>query len=456
MALIFHSSLSKDLSLILNDSNDFNVIIQVGENQNMKEFRAHSIILNARSAYFKGALSNNWITKRDNMIMFSKPNITPKIFEMILIYLYSGELDLTEKKSEDILELLVASDEMLFEELFNSVQDYLIQNRKTWLDQNYVLILNRVHNLDTCMKLQECCVETIYANMEQFVDSKKFLSFNKDALYCLFKYDSIHIKEIIAWNTLIEWGINQISKNHKDYNNENYEDLKIMLEEFIPLIEITKITSEDFYHKVRPYKSIIPINIYEEAMVYYYIEQPKSFDNINIPRIESKIIKSKLANIIVNWIDKKYHGTCRTKMDPVYKFNLVYRGSRDGIDKSFKCEHDDKKKTLVLVKIKQSNKIFGGYSSNGFFSSEKSPESYHNDSFIFTFENNEDTQYMKLGRGPNFQNVYNCDFTGFNFSWNALFGREHNLCVNYYYLCKIVEEIETFTITSAFLERIIS
>ena len=57
MTLIFHSGLSKDFSLILNDADDFNVVVQVGENQNTKDFRAHSVILRARSPYFKRALS---------------------------------------------------------------------------------------------------------------------------------------------------------------------------------------------------------------------------------------------------------------------------------------------------------------------------------------------------------------------------------------------------------------
>jgi hypothetical protein len=80
----FHSNLSDALSSMLNDSDDHNVIIQVGENQNMKEFRAHSNILKVRSPYFKGAFSTGWISKRDNMIEFKKPNINPIIFEMIL------------------------------------------------------------------------------------------------------------------------------------------------------------------------------------------------------------------------------------------------------------------------------------------------------------------------------------------------------------------------------------
>jgi hypothetical protein len=84
MTSIFYSNLSKDFSLILNNSDDYNVIIQVGENQNVKEFHAHSVILRARSPYFKRAFSTKWVTKKNNMIMFNKPNIAPIIFEMIL------------------------------------------------------------------------------------------------------------------------------------------------------------------------------------------------------------------------------------------------------------------------------------------------------------------------------------------------------------------------------------
>jgi len=83
---MFYADLSKDLSLMLNDADDYNVIIHVGENENMKEFRAHSNILRARSPYFKSALSTNWITKKDDMIEFKKPNISPTVFETILKY----------------------------------------------------------------------------------------------------------------------------------------------------------------------------------------------------------------------------------------------------------------------------------------------------------------------------------------------------------------------------------
>ena len=82
----FHSRLSQDLSLMLNDSdaNDYNVIIKAGEHPNIKEFPAHSNILRARSPYFKSALSTTTTINNNNMIEFKKPNINPTAFEMIL------------------------------------------------------------------------------------------------------------------------------------------------------------------------------------------------------------------------------------------------------------------------------------------------------------------------------------------------------------------------------------
>jgi hypothetical protein len=81
---MFHADLSRELSLMLNDADDHDAIIQAGEDQNVKEFRAHSNLLRARSPYFKSALSSNEVTKKNNMIEFKKPNIKPNVFEIIL------------------------------------------------------------------------------------------------------------------------------------------------------------------------------------------------------------------------------------------------------------------------------------------------------------------------------------------------------------------------------------
>lgn len=92
MASKFHSGLSKDLSLMINNSDDHNVIIQVGKN---REFRAHSYILISRSPYFKSAflkkefqttfiVSEDGFITNDNVMKFKIPYINPIVFEIIL------------------------------------------------------------------------------------------------------------------------------------------------------------------------------------------------------------------------------------------------------------------------------------------------------------------------------------------------------------------------------------
>lgn len=83
------SVLSRDLNELFNDHEEQNVVIQVGDEVNYKEFYAHSIILRARCKYFKSGLSCDWVKREGNRIIFKKPNITPEVFEVILKYVFS-------------------------------------------------------------------------------------------------------------------------------------------------------------------------------------------------------------------------------------------------------------------------------------------------------------------------------------------------------------------------------
>ncbi|GBC02512.1 hypothetical protein RclHR1_04660005 [Rhizophagus clarus] len=343
MSSFLYSNLSKDLSLILDDSDDYNVLIQVGENENTKEFRAHSVILRARSPYFKGALSSHWITKKNDMIMFNKPNITPNIFDIILRYIYTG--------SENC-------------------------DRNKW-------------------------------------------------------------------------------------DNEDYEALKGILNKFFPLIRFMGITPNDFNDKIKPYKDIIPKQIYKEIENFYYSNTlPTLTLSPRIGKLDSRIIKPKLAKIIINWIDKKDFFTL------CYKFDLIYRGSIDGINnESFKNKCKGHVESLVLIKVKKSEKIFGEYSSVGFHTTENDDQNYRDyfyhyslDNFNFSFENDEDTQHMKISRVINYDNaMYEHPSVGFVFGVDSLIMTNNNLCVlnrsrNYENNLNTkdvynIEEVETFIVT---------
>src|ERR1051325_5733784 len=104
--------------------------------------------------------------------------------------------------------------------------------------------------------------------------------------------------------------------------------------------------------------------------------------------------------MITNWIEKKDAKDIRNKNDSLYKFDLIYRGSQNGVGTNsfrYQCKNL-REPILVLVRCQNSKKIFGGFTSVGFY--------YHSDydkwidsadSFVFSLEK-DDYQSIKLSR----------------------------------------------------------
>jgi hypothetical protein len=83
MAFIFLYKLSQDFSQLLNDKEECNVTIEVGQEPNRITFTAHSAILRYRSFYFSKELKNTAPSDNNNKIII-KSNISAQIFEIIL------------------------------------------------------------------------------------------------------------------------------------------------------------------------------------------------------------------------------------------------------------------------------------------------------------------------------------------------------------------------------------
>jgi hypothetical protein len=84
MSFDYSQELIDDYEKLLENDKGCDVIIYTGEEENVKEIRAHSLILCIRSQYFRTAFSNEWANKKDGMFILRQPNISPQIFEIIL------------------------------------------------------------------------------------------------------------------------------------------------------------------------------------------------------------------------------------------------------------------------------------------------------------------------------------------------------------------------------------
>ncbi|CAB4397405.1 unnamed protein product [Rhizophagus irregularis] len=98
MTFEFPQEVSGDYEKLLKIEKGHDVIIYAGENENLKEIRAHSLILCARSQYFCAAFYNDWVEKKNGIFIFKKPNIFPQLFEIILRFIYCGKVDITNFK----------------------------------------------------------------------------------------------------------------------------------------------------------------------------------------------------------------------------------------------------------------------------------------------------------------------------------------------------------------------
>src|SRR3954463_9787098 len=84
MSKQFLSKLSQNYIELLEDDEYYDITIEVGEDPNVKIFRAHMNILCYRSPYLRRAMTS--IKKnKDNVLAHIKlPNMSPEVFQVIL------------------------------------------------------------------------------------------------------------------------------------------------------------------------------------------------------------------------------------------------------------------------------------------------------------------------------------------------------------------------------------
>ena len=84
MSKQFFSRLSQNYIEILDDTEHYDITIEVGEDPNVKIFRAHMIILYYRSPFLRRKLASNKKNNDGILAHIKLPNISPEIFQIIL------------------------------------------------------------------------------------------------------------------------------------------------------------------------------------------------------------------------------------------------------------------------------------------------------------------------------------------------------------------------------------
>ncbi|CAB4418883.1 unnamed protein product [Rhizophagus irregularis] len=389
-------TLLRDISNLYDKADDYNVKIQVGEESKMEVFKAHSVILRARSNYFRTAFSSDWAKKEGDFYIFKKPNVSGIIFRIILKYIYTGTIALDATNVENnFIELLIAADEMNLYELVEHLQQHIIDlnhSNNDWIKQNGIKLFNTIlRHKGVFSKLEELCNDIMSQEPKLLIGSNEFWGLDDDALLSIIQRDNLNMKEIVIWENLIKWGIAKNSTLNSDmttWSINEYETLKETLSTFIQHIRFFQMTPQEYYYKVRPLSKLLPKELEEDLNLYYIVPDSTLTTKVLPPRnsniFDSSILTANCFKLISYWIDDGQEVLPNVLENGQYKYNLLLCGSKDGFGvDDFKLKCNNKGATIVIIKLKNSDKIIGGYNpikwsaSNKYLKTDKS--------FIFSF-----------------------------------------------------------------------
>ncbi|GBB89306.1 hypothetical protein RclHR1_00160022 [Rhizophagus clarus] len=431
----FWPDIIKDLKGLLETSGTHDVLIQAGEDSNYLELHAHSLILRGRSQYFRNAFAHNSFEITDEKYIIRRPDITPKSFNNILYYLYIG--DVTLDKDDDgveILNLWLASNELGLHELSNHVQGFFKQYQLHFFKKHPVEMIDMIFSHDLFSYLRDFCLETLCAEPLILIGTDQFKLLSEEVLIQLLKRDDLSLRGISIWDNILLWCFGKNPTLVKDVNEWTRDDTDLMkntIGNLIPLIKFHDISAEDFFNKVLPYEELIPRNIRHEILRAHMLPSrpPSTVSDPNLsrmvngsthhttlPSIDSEIITSQHVILFSSWIDRRSNPNYTNINEVPYEFNLLLRGTRDGMDpQTFHKLCDNKGPTFIVIKIKNSKQITGGYNPLDWDSNDRSRNS--TDSFIFSFRVFDDFNTAVIGRvKPNEVSV-RCYR-----EWGAIFG----------------------------------
>src|SRR2546430_17046306 len=95
-------------------------------------------------------------------------------------YIYNGIINVDNLDANEILELLEACDELCFDELIDDLQNFLIDEKKEWIQQNLLEILKFYSNYHQSFNLlQDYCNGLLYDNPESWLKSDDVTNIEK-------------------------------------------------------------------------------------------------------------------------------------------------------------------------------------------------------------------------------------------------------------------------------------
>ncbi|CAG8546669.1 13029_t:CDS:2 [Ambispora gerdemannii] len=324
----FITFLLRDFARLQENAEDYDCTIKVVKDENAKSFRAHSVILRARSPHFQKILSKESLAadfrnggmngtakpRKQKIISVLMEKISPFAFEVLLKYMYTGNLEYENYKASDVLEILTTANQLGLAELVDILQDYLIERKTGWLQQNFASTYNAAFSHPSLKKLQQLCNRVVDKSPATILRALDFNKLTPDFVISLMeREDLVELEEIHIWNKIIEWGIAQtpfLPTNVSEWSAAEFIVLRTTLRPILLLVRFLEISREDFLEKVAPFQPIFPNQLYADIIMAHSNPEYTPVTPILSSRspsfkINSALMNAKHASWLASCIDRK-------------------------------------------------------------------------------------------------------------------------------------------------------
>src|SRR5581483_1037868 len=192
-------------------------------------------------------------------------------------FIYCGNIELKNLQGPDVLKLLIAVDELNMQPLISHVQEFLIEHKMEFFQENPTGMLETVYQHETLTSLWDFYLEFICKEPKTLFSSDKFINLKAPLMELLLKSADLDLNEIDIWENLLKWCFFQqnVTNDSTKWSEDDKTNIKTAMHRFIPLIRFYDIEPTDFFYKVYCYKDILPQNLIHDLLEFYIVPNIK-------------------------------------------------------------------------------------------------------------------------------------------------------------------------------------
>ncbi|KPP70576.1 hypothetical protein Z043_110585 [Scleropages formosus] len=192
---LYQSTLLQDgLKELLNENKFVDCILKVGD----RSLPCHRLIMAACSPYFRELFfSEEGKAEGNNEVILE--NVDPAIMDMIVTYLYSAEIELTD---ENVQEIFAVANRFQIPSVFTVCVNYLQRS----LSLGNCLAIFRLGLVLNCPRLAVAARDYIADRFESLAQEEDFLQLEPHELFAIIGGDSLNVeKEELVFEALMKW-----------------------------------------------------------------------------------------------------------------------------------------------------------------------------------------------------------------------------------------------------------